>query len=99
MTIENVNQAVEMITPIIKNNVGMRATRLKTYGYYSFSVKNVHYHDRLLNAFDKHEHFTLVVVNSYREYKILVKDTDYVFTLNYSSTKQGSKLVLDLILE
>lgn len=99
MTIENVNQAVEMIATNIKNNVGMRATRLKTYGYYSFSVKNVHYHDSILNAFDNHEHFTLVVVNSYREYKILVKDTDYVFILNYSSTKQGSKLVLDLILE
>jgi hypothetical protein len=99
MAIETLNQALEMIVPIIKNCVGMRATRLKTYGYYSFSVKNVYYRDRLLSAFDKHEHFTLVEVNSYREYKIIVKNTDFVFSLNYSSTKQGSKLILDLILE
>lgn len=93
--IVNVTQAVEIIASKMKE-IGFRATKLKNYGYYSFSFKNLLYRGRLMSLFDEDERFEIVEVIPYTEYFIKVKDVDYGFKLNYESKKQSSKFILNL---
>ena len=90
-----VNDAVEVIVNKLKSK-GLKAIKLKNYGYYSFIVKNISYKEIVESAFEGDSRFELVVKNSYLEYIIKSNDLDLEFKLNYESLKQNSKLILSL---
>lgn len=94
--ITSVPQAVEIIANLIKTKAGIRGTKLKNYGYYSFAVKDTSFPEKLKTAFSTDSRFTLKELNSYLEYSILVKDAEFKFKLKYESSKSNSKLVLSL---
>lgn len=90
-----VNDAVEVIANKLKSK-GLKAIKLKNYGYYSFIVKNISYKEIVESAFECDSRFELVVKNSYLEYIIKSNDLDLEFKLNYESLKQNSRLILSL---
>lgn len=93
--IANVNDVVEVIVDKLKSK-GLKAIKLRNYGYYSFIVKNISYKELVETAFENDPRFELVVKNSYLEYIIKSNDLDLEFKLNYESLKQNSKLILSL---
>ncbi len=93
--IANVNDAVEVIVDKLKSK-GLKAIKLRNYGYYSFIVKNISYKELVETAFENDPRFELAVKNSYLEYIIKSNDLDLEFKLNYESLKQNSKLILSL---
>lgn len=93
--IANVNDVVEVIADKLKSK-GLKAIKLRNYGYYSFIVKNISYKELVETAFENDPRFELVVKNSYLEYIIKSNDLDLEFKLNYESLKQNSKLILSL---
>lgn len=93
--IANVNDAVEVIVDKLKSK-GLKAIKLRNYGYYSFIVKDIAYKELVESVFENDPRFELVVKNSYLEYIIKSNDLDLEFKLNYESLKQNSKLILSL---
>lgn len=93
--IANVNDAVEVIVDKLKSK-GLKAIKLRNYGYYSFIVKNISYKELVESAFENDSRFELVIKNSYLEYIIKSNDLELEFNLNYESLKQNSKLILSL---
>ncbi len=93
--IANVNDAVEVIVDKLKSK-GLKAIKLRNYGYYSFIVKNISYKELVETAFENDPRFELVVKNSYLEYIIKSNDLDLEFKLNYESSNKNSKMILSL---
>ena len=91
----NVNDVVEVIVSKLKSK-GLKAIKLKNYGYYSFIVKNISYKELIESAFNNDSRFELTVKNSYLEYIIKSIDLDLEFKLFYESSKNNSKLILSL---
>lgn len=95
--IANVNDAVEVIVDKLKSK-GLKAIKLRNYGYYSFIVKDIAYKELVESVFENDPRFELVVKNSYLEYIIKSNDLDLdlEFKLNYESSNKNSKMILSL---
>lgn len=93
--IANVNDAVEVIVDKLKSK-GLKAIKLRNYGYYSFIVKDIAYKELVESVFENDPRFELVVKNSYLEYIIKSNDLDLEFKLNYGSSNKNSKMILSL---
>ena len=93
--IANVNDAVEVIVDKLKAK-GLKAIKLRNYGYYSFIVKDIAYKELVESVFENDPRFKLVVKNSYLEYIIKSNDLDLEFKLNYESSNKNSKMILSL---
>lgn len=93
--IVNVNDAVEVIVDKLKSK-GLKAIKLRNYGYYSFIVKDIAYKELVESVFENDPRFELVVKNSYLEYIIKSNDLDLEFKLNYESSNKNSKMILSL---
>lgn len=91
--IESVREAVEIIANMIRQR-GLRTTKLKNYGYYSFTVKNFLYRSYMTSMFNNDPRFE-IEEKCFSEYIIKIKDIDIDLSLKYVSGKQNSKLILD----
>lgn len=88
-------EVVDYIKDLIDEHISSRTTKLKNYGYYSFSLKDLSYHDKLAVIFNRDD-FKIVTVEKYKEYSIVYfkDDIEHTFRLEYKSDKKSSKLIL-----
>lgn len=89
------SEVADLIAELIKCNTAFRVTKLKNYGYYSFSnLRDISYPSKLMNAFCEDKRFTFTEINAYKTY--MIEFEEFKFKLKYQSTKTVSKLVLDI---
>lgn len=82
------SEVADLIAELIKCNTAFRVTKLKNYGYYSFSnLRDFSYPSKLMNAFCEDKRFIFTEISAYNTY--MFEFEEFKFKLKISKYKNS----------